>query len=57
MSSKLIWVGVLVGSSLGGYLPSLFGSGLFSLWGVLGSTLGGFLGVWAGVKLSERYGF
>lgn len=57
MSNKLVWFGVLVGSSLGGYAPVLFGESAFSLWGVLGSTIGGVAGIWAGIKLSDRYGF
>ncbi len=56
MSKKLVWVGVIVGSSLGGYLPTLWGAGVLSMWGVLLSTVGGILGVWAGIVLGDRWG-
>ncbi len=56
MSKTLVWIGVLVGSSLGGYLPSLFGVEMFSLWGLLGSTVGGIAGVLGGIKLGDKLG-
>jgi len=33
---------VIIGSIIGGYIPTLFGAGLFSLWDIVGSTLGAF---------------
>jgi len=56
MSKTVIWIGVIVGSSLGGYVPSLFGVDVFSLWGLLGSTVGGIAGVFAGIKLGDKLG-
>lgn len=56
MSRKLIWLGLFVGSSAGGYLPSLFGAGLFSGWGILGSVVGGVAGIFGGHYLGERWG-
>ena len=56
MSKTVIWFGVFVGSSLGGYLPTLFGAEMFSVWGILGSTAGGVVGVFAGIKLGEMMG-
>ncbi len=55
MSQKMIWLGMLVGSTAGGYVPSLFGAGLFSGWGIFGSVIGGVAGVFAGYKLGERW--
>jgi hypothetical protein len=57
MSKKVVWVGVLIGSSLGGYVPTLFGASGLSLWALLGSTIGGVAGVWAGIVLGDRWGF
>jgi hypothetical protein len=51
--NKLIWAGLFVGSSIGGYLPSLWDAGLFSMAGVFGSAIGGFLGIYIGYKLGE----
>jgi hypothetical protein len=56
VSRTFIWLGVLLGSSLGGYLPTLFGAGLFSGWSVLGSVAGGIGGVFAGNRLGRVFG-
>ena len=53
VSKTLIWIGVFIGSSLGGFIPSLFGADLLSYWGLIGSSVGGLLGIWAGAKLSN----
>ena len=56
MSKKLIWLGVFIGSTLGGYLPALFGADVFSFWSIVGSVVGGIVGVFAGNKLGEVLG-
>jgi hypothetical protein len=54
MSSKaLIWIGMFVGSAVGGYIPSLWGDGFFTFSSVILTTVGGLLGIWAGYKLSN----
>jgi len=52
----LIWIGVIVGSTIGGYIPVLLGSSLFSVASILGNGLGGVLGIIAGYKLGEYWG-
>ena len=48
---KLIMLGMVVGSIVGGYLPALFGlDGLMV--SLLGSFIGGIIGVWIGYKFS-----
>ena len=47
-----IWLGVLIGSTVGGFLPGLWGAGLFSYSAVLLSGIGGFAGLWLGYKMS-----
>jgi hypothetical protein len=47
-----IWLGVLIGSTVGGFLPDLWGAGLFSYSSVLLSGIGGFAGLWFGYKMS-----
>lgn len=49
----LVFVGVLVGSVLGGYLPSLWGSDVFSMWSLLFSGVGAMLGIWMGYKMGD----
>lgn len=49
---QLIWIGMIVGSTIGGFIPSLWGGGMFSA--VIGSTIGGLLGIFGALKLSGR---
>lgn len=54
MSQKtLVWIGLSVGSVVGGYLPVMWGGDLFSFSSIVLSTIGGFLGIWAGFKLGQ----
>ena len=47
-----IWIGVLIGSTIGGLIPELWGGDMLSYSGVLLSAVGGFVGLWAGYKMS-----
>ena len=54
MSTKtLVFLGMIIGSTIGGYIPTLFGADLISYTSVLFSGIGGILGVWIGYKLSN----
>ena len=54
MSKKtLIWIGVFVGSLIGGAVPLLWGASPLSLWSVLLSGVGGVAGIWFGIKFGE----
>lgn len=54
MSKKsLITLGLIVGSTVGGYLPVFFGAGIFSYISIITSGIGAVLGVWIGYKLGE----
>lgn len=53
MDTKLVWLGMFVGSLLGGYIPLLWGGSSFSLAGVIWSGVGAFIGVWLGWKVSR----
>jgi hypothetical protein len=48
-----IWIGVLIGSTIGGFIPDLWGAGLFSYSSVLLGGIGGFAGLWLGYKMSQ----
>lgn len=54
-SKKLIWLWVGVGSSIGGYIPALWGASLFSFSSVLLGGIGAFAGLWVGFKISQRF--
>jgi hypothetical protein len=47
-----IWLGILIGSTIGGFIPALWGAGLFSYSSVLLSGIGGLAGLWLGYKTS-----
>ena len=54
MSTKrLIWMGVFIGSTAGGLLPGLWHASMFSMWGLLFSTIGGLVGIWVGWKIGQ----
>ncbi|MES2314989.1 MAG: hypothetical protein V4524_03605 [Patescibacteria group bacterium] len=54
MSAKtLIWIGVFIGSTVGSFIPTLWGDSALSFSSIIGSTIGGVLGIWGGFKLSR----
>lgn len=53
MSKKAIWLGMFVGSTIGGFVPMLWRAGLFSVSSVLFSAVGGIAGIWAAYKLTR----
>jgi hypothetical protein len=40
------WIAILVGSTIGGFVPALWGGDLLSYAGVLWSAIGAVAGVW-----------
>ena len=52
---SLIWIGVFVGGTVGGYIPALWGDNFLSFSSVILSTIGGLVGIWAGWKLSQMF--
>jgi uncharacterized membrane protein YeaQ/YmgE (transglycosylase-associated protein family) len=46
-----IWLGILIGSSVGGLIPELWGAGMLSYSSVLLSGIGAFVGLWIGYKM------
>lgn len=49
----LVWLGLGVGSTVGGYVPTLWGGDLISFSGLFGSFIGGMVGIWAAYKLNQ----
>jgi hypothetical protein len=47
-----MWIFVLVGSTIGGFLPMLWGGSAFGLASLAFGSLGGIAGVWCAVKLA-----
>ncbi len=52
MSQKsMFMLAMVLGSTIGGYLPSLLGADSFSMTSLFGSLVGGVLGIWLVYKL------
>lgn len=53
---KLLWGGMIVGSTVGAYLPMLWGeNALFSFSSVMFTFIGGIAGIWGGLWLSKKF--
>jgi len=48
-----IWIGIFVGSTIGGFIPELWGGDMLSYSGVLLSAVGAFVGLWLGLRASS----
>jgi len=57
MNNLLITIGAAIGGIIGAYIPFLWGdTDIFSGWSILLATVGGIVGIWAGLKLAQRIG-
>jgi len=45
MDKRVMYIFIGVGGTIGGYIPILFGAGGLSLWSIIGSTIGGIIGI------------
>jgi len=52
-SKRLVWLGLILGSTAGSYIPNLWGAGVFSFSSVVLAAVGGILGIWLGFKLGR----
>jgi ABC-type antimicrobial peptide transport system permease subunit len=55
MRKTLVFIGLTVGSTVGGYVPSLWHASYFSFSGILFSVIGGIAGIIAAFKIREWY--
>jgi predicted MFS family arabinose efflux permease len=49
-SSRAIWFGIFVGSTIGGFVPLLWGGEMLSYSGVLLSGIGAFMALWIAAR-------
>jgi hypothetical protein len=52
-AKAFIWIGLTLGSTIGGFLPNLWGASVFSFSGIILSAVGGIAGIWLGFKLAN----
>ena len=50
MDKKIVMLAMLVGSTIGGYAPTIFGASAFSLSSIFCGAIGGILGIWLSFK-------
>jgi hypothetical protein len=50
---SLIMIGLVVGSTVGSWIPSLWGASWLSMTSVFLGGVGGLLGIWAGYRMSR----
>ncbi len=56
MSSKsFIWICLTIGTTVGAYIPDLWGASVLSMSSIILSGVGGFAGIWIGYKVSHGY--
>ena len=55
MNKKVVAMCVMVGSTVGGYLPTYVGQGSFSATSIIGSFLGGVAGVFAARRIDADF--
>ncbi len=46
-----IWLGILIGSTIGGFIPALWGADMLSGAGIIASGAGAFLGLWIASRM------
>jgi ABC-type lipoprotein release transport system permease subunit len=57
MNKWLIYASVLIFSTIGGYVPTLWHAGFLSISGILGGIIGTILGIWIAFKVNNYVDF
>jgi hypothetical protein len=52
-SKRIIWLCTGVGGFIGGYIPLLWGAGLFSFSALFFNAIGAIVGIWIGFRLTH----
>ena len=50
---SVIWIGMFIGSTIGGFIPSLWGADVFSMSGIFWSSAGAIVGIYLAFKFTE----
>lgn len=46
MDKKIIYLGMIIGGIIGGYIPAIWGAGLFSFSSIIFGAIGSIAGIW-----------
>ena len=57
MTKFIIGIGMFVGSTIGSYIPALWGGSVLSFTSIVFSVIGGLVGIWLGYRVSKYLGF
>ncbi len=57
MNKLIIGIGMFTGSTIGSYIPLLWGGTLLSFSSIFFSVIGGILGIVIGYRISKHLGF
>jgi len=57
MNKLIIGIGMFLGSTIGSYIPILWGGSLLSFSAILFGGIGGILGICIGYRISKYLGF
>ncbi len=50
---SIIWIGMVIGSMVGGCVPLLWGAGVFSMSSIIFTAIGGFIGIWFAYRMTS----
>lgn len=53
MEKKIIWISLFIGSTIGGFIPLLWGENMISFSSIFFTGIGGFIGIWVGFKITH----
>jgi predicted MFS family arabinose efflux permease len=53
MDKRVLWMCIAVGSTVGGFVPELWGASAFGVTSLLFGAIGGVAGVWAAARISD----
>ncbi len=55
MEKKTIMLGMVVGSSVGSFVPMLWGADILSFSSIIFAAIGGLFGIWGAYKLAQGF--
>jgi hypothetical protein len=53
MDKKILYLFLIIGGIIGGYVPALWGASLFSTTSIIGNFVGGAAGLYLGYRLTK----